>query len=168
MKVAQANKAVAAARKALARQAAAGTDPRRDPEVNRKRAVAISEAHRRNREWKREHGTQPRDEAWFRREVLPKLDGFSLKELAAATGLSLVACSAHPLRFTPSPPAALGYVARASRRAVTSTVCLGKRIAPSTLRRRHLSQEHGASGYTHYAKRAHNSGTISDGKINNS
>ena len=93
MKVAQASKAVVAARKALARQAAAGNDPRRDPEVNRKRAVAISEAHRRNREWKREHGAQTRDEAWFRREVLPKLDGFSLKELAAATGLSLVACS---------------------------------------------------------------------------
>ena len=93
MKVAQASKAVAAARKALALQAAAGTDPRRDPEVNRKRAVAISEAHRRNREWKREHGSQPRDEAWFKREVLPKIDGFSLKEIASATGLSLVACS---------------------------------------------------------------------------
>jgi hypothetical protein len=26
-------------------------------------------------------------------EVLPKLDGFSLKEIAAATGLSLAACS---------------------------------------------------------------------------
>lgn len=93
MKVAQASKAVAAARKALALQAAAGADPRRDPEVNRKRAAAISEAHRRNREWKREFGAQPRDEAWFRREVLPKLDGFSLKEMADATGLSLAACS---------------------------------------------------------------------------
>lgn len=93
LKVAQASKAVAAARNALASQAAAGKDPRRDPDVNRKRAVAISEAHRRNREWKREHDAQPRDEAWFRREVLPNLDGFSLKELAAATGLSLVACS---------------------------------------------------------------------------
>jgi CRISPR-associated endonuclease Cas1 len=56
MKVAQANKAVVAARKALARQAAAGNDPRRDPEVSRRRAVAISEGHRRNREWKRENG----------------------------------------------------------------------------------------------------------------
>jgi hypothetical protein len=93
MKVAQAGKAVAAARTALARQAAAGADPRHDPEMNRKRAVAISEAHRRNREWKREHSAQLRDAAWFRREVLPRLDGFSLKELAAATGLSLVACS---------------------------------------------------------------------------
>ena len=72
MKVAQAGKAVAAARKALAPQAAEGNDPRRDPEVNRKRAVAISEGHRRNREWKRERGSQKRDETWFRREVLPK------------------------------------------------------------------------------------------------
>ena len=93
MKVAQASKAVAAARKALALQAAAGADPRRDPEVNRKRAVAISEAHRRNREWKREPGAQPRDDAWFQREVLPKLDSFSLKEMAEVTGLSLLACS---------------------------------------------------------------------------
>jgi len=93
MKVAQGNKAVVAARKALAAQAAVGNDPRRDPEVNRKRAVAVSEGHRRNREWKREHDPEKRDEAWFRREMLPKLDDFPLKELAAATGLSLVACS---------------------------------------------------------------------------
>jgi hypothetical protein len=93
MKVTQANKAVVAARKALALQAATGNDPRKDPEVNRKRAVAISEGHRRNREWKHEHGTKPRNEAWFRREVLPKLDAFSLKEIAEATALSLAACS---------------------------------------------------------------------------
>jgi hypothetical protein len=93
MKVAQADKAVVAARNALAVKAAAGNDPRRDPEVNRKRAAAISEGHRRNREWKRDHGSEQRDREWFQREVLPKLDGFSLKELAAATGLSLVACS---------------------------------------------------------------------------
>jgi hypothetical protein len=93
MKVAQANKAVVAARKTLARQAAAGNDPRRDPEVNRKRAVAISEGHRRNREWKRENRAQPRDDEWFRRDVLPRLDGFSLKAMADATGLSLAACS---------------------------------------------------------------------------
>jgi hypothetical protein len=55
--------------------------------------VAIAEARGRNREWKREHGAQARDEAWFQRVVLPKLDGFTLKEMAAATGLSLVACS---------------------------------------------------------------------------
>jgi hypothetical protein len=36
---------------------------------------------------------EERDDAWFRHEVLPKLDSFSLEELATATGLSLVACS---------------------------------------------------------------------------
>jgi hypothetical protein len=93
MKVAQANEAVVAARKALAAQAAAGNDPRRDPEVNRKRAKAISDAHRRNREWKRGHAGDEGDETWFKREIMPRLDGFALKDLAAATGLSLVACS---------------------------------------------------------------------------
>ncbi len=93
MKVAPATKAVVTARKALALRAVAGNDPRREPKVNRKRAAAISETHRRNQEWKREHGAPRRDEAWFWREVLPKLYGFSLKELVAATGLSLVACS---------------------------------------------------------------------------
>jgi CRISPR-associated endonuclease Cas1 len=93
MKVAQATKAVVAARKALALQAAGGNDPRRDPEVNRKRAVAIPEGHRRNREWKREHAVDRREEAWFRREVLPRLDTFSLSEIAKVTGLSLTACS---------------------------------------------------------------------------
>jgi hypothetical protein len=34
-----------------------------------------------------------RDEAWFKREILPKLDAFALAELANATGLSLAACS---------------------------------------------------------------------------
>jgi hypothetical protein len=34
-----------------------------------------------------------RDEAWFKREIAPKLDSFSPKEIAAATGLWLAACS---------------------------------------------------------------------------
>jgi hypothetical protein len=32
-------------------------------------------------------------EAWFKREITPKLDAFTLAEIAAATGLSLAACS---------------------------------------------------------------------------
>jgi hypothetical protein len=40
----------------------------------------------------REHPGQ-RDEAWFRREIVPKLDAFSLKEMGKATRLSLAACS---------------------------------------------------------------------------
>ncbi len=30
---------------------------------------------------------------WFKREIVPKLDPFSLKEIGKATGLSLAACS---------------------------------------------------------------------------
>jgi hypothetical protein len=85
-------RAIEAARKALAAQTAAGNDPRRSADVNRARGEAISEGHRRNRSWAREHPGQ-RDEAWFKREIAPELDGFSLKEIAKVTGLSLAACS---------------------------------------------------------------------------
>ncbi len=60
--------------------------------MNRPRGEAISEGHRRNRSWAREHPGQ-RDEAWFKCEIAPKLDAFSLKQIAKATGLSLAACS---------------------------------------------------------------------------
>jgi hypothetical protein len=85
-------RAIEAARKALAAQTAAGYDPRRSADVNRARGEAISEGHRRNRSWAREHPGQ-RDEAWFKREIAPKLDTFSLKEIGKATGLSFAACS---------------------------------------------------------------------------
>ncbi len=85
-------RAIAAARQTLAAQTAAGNDPRRSPAVNRARGEAISEGHPRNRRWAAEHPGQ-RDEAWFKREIVPKLDAFSLKEIAEATGLSLAACS---------------------------------------------------------------------------
>ena len=85
-------RAIEAARKALAAQTAAGNDPRRSVAVNRARGEAITEAHRRNRRWARQHPGQ-RDEAWFKREIAPKLDAFTLAKIAAATGLSLAACS---------------------------------------------------------------------------
>jgi len=85
-------RAIEAARKALAAQATAGNDPRRSTVVNRARGEAISEGHRRNRSWGREHPGR-RDEAWFKREIAPKLDAFTLSEIAAATDLSLAACS---------------------------------------------------------------------------
>jgi hypothetical protein len=85
-------RAIEAARKALAAQAAVGDDPRRKATVNRARGEAVSEGHRRNRSWAREHPGQ-RDEAWFKREIAPKLDAFSLKDIGKATGLSLAACS---------------------------------------------------------------------------
>ena len=55
-------------------------------------AARVPWTHRRNRSWAREHPGQ-RDEAWFKREIAPKLDAFTLVEIAAATGLSLAACS---------------------------------------------------------------------------
>ena len=36
---------------------------------------------------------EQRDEAWFKGEIVPKLDSFSLKEISKATGLSLAARS---------------------------------------------------------------------------
>jgi hypothetical protein len=65
---------------------------RRSAAVNTARGEAISDGHRRNRSWAREHPGQ-RDEAWFKREIAPKLDAFTLKEIEKATGLSLAACS---------------------------------------------------------------------------
>ena len=85
-------RAIRAARKALAAQTATGNDPRRSTSVNQARSEAVSEGHRRNRSWAREHPGQ-RDEVCFKREIARKLDAFTLKEIAAATGLSLAACS---------------------------------------------------------------------------
>jgi CRISP-associated protein Cas1 len=85
-------RAIAAARKALAAQAACGNDPRASVKAGRKRGPAIAEAHRRNRAWARGSASD-RDPNWFRREIAPKLDAFSLSEIAKATRLSLAACS---------------------------------------------------------------------------
>jgi len=85
-------RAIESARKALAAQTATGDDPRRDPEMNRKRSEAIVEEYRRNRQWARENPSQG-DEALFTREIVPKLDALSLSEISKATGLSLAACS---------------------------------------------------------------------------
>ncbi len=85
-------RAIEAARKALAAQTRVGNDPRRSADVNHVRGEAISDGHRRNRRWARAHPGH-RDRAWFAREIAPKLDAFSLKEIAKATGLSLAACS---------------------------------------------------------------------------
>jgi hypothetical protein len=58
----------------------------------------------------REHPGQ-RDEAWFKREIVPKRDAFTLAEIAKATGLSFAACS----RIRAGAREALGRLARARR-----------------------------------------------------
>ena len=40
-----------------------------------------------------EHRGSARDDAWFVREVVPKLNHLTLNAIAKATGLSLAACS---------------------------------------------------------------------------
>ena len=99
-------RAIEAARKVLAAQAAAGNDPRRSASVNRARGEAISEGHRRNRSWAREHPGQ-QDEARFKREIAPKLDAFTLAEIAAATGLIARGLLADTRRYESATPAAL-------------------------------------------------------------
>ena len=59
--------------------------------MDRARGEAIADGLRRNRRWAREHPGQR--EVWFKREIAPTLDAFSLKEIGQATGLSLAACS---------------------------------------------------------------------------
>ncbi len=86
-------RAIEAARRALAVQAAEGNDPRASDRAGRKRGVANTEQHRRNREWTRGRNGSDRNAAWFSREVVPKLDAFTRAEIAEATGLSLAACS---------------------------------------------------------------------------
>ena len=86
-------RAIAKARKALAAQALAGADPRRSRETARKRADAVSDVQLRNHAWARENPGAHRDRAWFERDVAPKLVACPLSALAAATGLSLTACS---------------------------------------------------------------------------
>jgi hypothetical protein len=93
MRLARADKAIVAARNALALRTASGNDPRGSTDANRKRGAAIAEHHRRNHEWKRERETDGRDSAWFRREIGPKLSRYPLNSIARATGLSLAACS---------------------------------------------------------------------------
>ena len=89
---ARAERAIATARKALTTQALHVPDPRVSATANAQRAEANAEHHRRNREWARAHPEQ-HDRAWFPHEIAPKLDAFTLAEIAAATGLSLAACS---------------------------------------------------------------------------
>ncbi len=100
-------RAIEAARKALAAQTAAGNDPRRSAAVNRVRGEAISEGHRRNRSWAREHPGQ-RDEAWFKREIAPKLDALHAQGDGQGDGPLARGLLAHPGRREGSASKALG------------------------------------------------------------
>jgi hypothetical protein len=70
----------------------AGKDPRASVKAGRQRGEANAEQHRQNRAWAR-GASADRDAAWFKREIVPKLDAYSLSQIAEATGLSRAACS---------------------------------------------------------------------------
>ena len=56
-----------------------------------------------------------RDEAWFKREMAPKLDAFTLSEIAAADGLIARRVLAYPCRCEGATSEPLGRLARASK-----------------------------------------------------
>jgi CRISPR-associated endonuclease Cas1 len=66
---------------------AAGIDPL-TPEARARIAAAQSRRRRETSDWNQAHGGQPDPEA-FRREVLPLIQGVSIRELVRRTGLSL-------------------------------------------------------------------------------
>ncbi len=84
---------VSSARATLAKEHASGRDPRSTPEANRKRGLANSEHHRKNRNWKRDNPDDARDLEYFQTQILPRLDAHTLTEIAKATGVSLAASS---------------------------------------------------------------------------
>jgi hypothetical protein len=73
------------------RRALSACDRGRSAAVYRARGDAIRRGHCCYRRWAREHRAR-RDEAWFKRDVVPKLAS-SLKKIGDAKGLSFEACS---------------------------------------------------------------------------
>ena len=90
-------RAIEAARNALAAQTAAGHDPRRSADVNRARGEAISDGHRRNRSWAREH-PGPRDEAWVQARDRAKARRLYAKRNRERDGLIARSVLAYPGR----------------------------------------------------------------------
>jgi hypothetical protein len=107
-------RAIAAARKALAAQSVAGHDPRRSVAVNRARGEAISEGHRRNRSWAREHPRQ-REEAWFKRQIATEARRIFSAGDRDGNGLVARSLFSHSIRSDGAASTALEQLARASR-----------------------------------------------------
>jgi CRISPR-associated endonuclease Cas1 len=83
---------LAAGASAIARLAAEGRDPAHGGEAARKRGASNVRRMREAAEWNRTHSERPGPEQ-FRREILPRLQSASLREIMKATGLSLRYCS---------------------------------------------------------------------------
>jgi len=76
----------------LARLVAEGRDPSHGGNAARKRGAIIARRNREAAEWERTHHGAP-DRIEFKRDVLPRIRGVPLNELAKTTGLSLQYCS---------------------------------------------------------------------------
>ncbi len=81
-----------AGRGRLAKLREQGEDPAHGGEAGRKRAAKISVENRQSAQWSRANPDRP-DPAVFANEILPRLQQTSLKDMKAATGLSLDYCS---------------------------------------------------------------------------
>jgi CRISPR-associated endonuclease Cas1 len=83
---------LAAGASAIARLAAEGRDPAHGGLAARKRAETIRKRMREASEWARNHHGVP-DREYFRREVLPRLQRLTVRQIMESTGLSLRYCS---------------------------------------------------------------------------
>jgi hypothetical protein len=63
-------------------------DPRQAPEVRSRRGQAIAARKKALREWDEANPGLEYDPGYFRREILPGLQGVKLSEIAAAAGIS--------------------------------------------------------------------------------
>jgi len=86
---------------ALAKMRAEGREPMDSAEVRRKLGEATAQRRREEIEWDRTHDKP--DPAVFRREILPLLEGVSLRKMKAATGLSLTMCARVRRGYIPHP-----------------------------------------------------------------
>lgn len=81
-----------AGRRKLAELRAAGRDPSHTREARKQRGAKNSQRMKEEKAWEAEHGSRADPEV-FVHEILPKLQGVSLRVMATATGLSEQYCS---------------------------------------------------------------------------
>jgi hypothetical protein len=75
---------------------ATGTDPSQTGKAAEKRRNTMQQRSREEAEWEAAHPGIEDDESAFTTDILPKLQGLSLTQISAATGLSKQYCS--PMR----------------------------------------------------------------------
>ncbi len=76
----------------LAKRRAAGTDPAHGGDAGRSRGRHNAKQHHANDAWN-QGNTESQDAGYFTREILPPLQGISLRRMADATGLTEGYCS---------------------------------------------------------------------------